>query len=444
MKKSLYVPIAALLLQMVSACSTATFSGTNPSRATVPPAENLTSKISCKVDPESVRPGEQAAISISADEFKGELFQTIKPSNGDAEVASKLVYNGDSYVLDDQSVNAVVGKAEGTYQIELKKVSDQATPDATCSLAVTLVEPPVPPVIVDPEPICKPTQISVGADIAFLIDNSNSNAVTDCPDSKESGTFNGVAVYQCQKETNREIAVKAAYDLLADIAAKESGNPMALSKLAVTSFPSAADYVTGWTDQSKGWIDVNTANRSELDTVMSFSRRPSGLTPYLGAFTGAEQAFDLTTADGRAKVAVLVTDGEPTDSDPSLIEAKAAALRSAGVKVITIYVTGSESRATRLGKHTSMMQNIDQSRFAQNGKHWFAAKYASFTDYMTALVGSGTKPGLVSKITSPSDSSCKDSAVGMCAREVYEVQKSESLREAFLHVINTQAIGCEG
>lgn len=439
MKKTFYVPITALLLQLVSACSTATFSGTNPSRATVPPAEKPPAQISCKIDPESVRPGEKAELSIDTVDFSGDLFQTIKSPDGEA--AAKLVYKGGSYVLEDQTANIITGTKEGAYLVELRKVSGQEVPDATCSLAVTvvpIVNPPPPP------PLCKPSQISVGADIAFLIDNSNSNAVTDCPSSKEAGTFNGVTVYECQKETNREIAVKAAFDLLADIAAKESNNPKALSKLAIASFPSSSDYVNGWTDQSNGWLEVNAAGKSKLDAVMAFSRKPSGLTPYLGAFTGAEQAFDKTAADGRAKVAVLVTDGEPTDSDPSAIEAKADALRAAGVKVITINVTGSESRATRIGKHTSMMENIDNKRLAQTGKHWFAAIYTSFSDYVTALVGNGTKPGLVSKISTQTDANCKDSDVGLCAREVYEVQKSDALKAAFLHVINTQAIGCEG
>jgi len=332
---------------------------------------------------------------------------------------------------------------DGTYTVELRKSSSAESISSSCVLtAGSEPPPPILPPIIEP-PICEKEQKTIGADIAFIIDNSNSNAVTDCPEAKEAGMFNGVAIYECMAQTNRELAVKAAFDLLSGIAEKESGNEMAKSKLSIASFPSSENYVTGWTDQSKGWIDTNSSNKDQLTSVMAFSRKPSGLTPYLAAMTGAESAFDKTSVDGRAKVTVLVTDGEPTDSNPSAVEAKAAALRAQGVKVITIYVTGSESRGTRIRNHTDMMQGINDGRVKQTGKNWFASTYASFTEYMTALVGNGTKSGLVTKISSQTDPACKDTDVGMCAREVYEVQKSEALKDAFLHVIKTQAIGCE-
>ena len=441
-KTSMYFPLAVLVFSGLSACSTATFTGTTPNKATLPSTVVVKDpNLSCKIAPEVIKTGETALISVDALEYQGELFQTIKAPSGDT--ASKLLFKDGVYVREDGAANSIVADKDGTYTVELRKTADAAGMSSTCAMTATTTGEP--PVITDPvePPVCKKEQKTIGADIAFIIDNSNSNAVTDCPESIEAGMHNGVAVYECMAQTNREVAVKAAFDLLSDIAAKESTNAMAQSKLSIASFPSKEDYVAGWTDQSKGWIETNGTNKDKLTSVMSFSRKPSGLTPYLAAMTGAESAFAQTSADGRAKVAVLVTDGEPSDSNPSAVEAKAATLRSKGVKVITIYVTGSESRGTRIKNHTDMMRGINDARLKQTGKNWFAATYASLTEYMTALVGNGTKPGLVSKISSQSDEACKDSDVGMCAREVYEVQKSDALKDAFIQVIKTQAIGCE-
>jgi hypothetical protein len=438
-KTSMYFPLAVLVFSGLSACSTATFTGTTPNKATLPSTVVVKDpNLSCKIAPEVIKTGETALISVDALEYQGELFQTIKAPSGDT--MTKLLFKDGVYVREDGAANSIVADKEGIYTVELRKSADASGMSSTCALTASAgpIQPPPPP-----PPVCKPEQKTIGADVAFIIDNSNSNAVTDCPEAKEAGMHNGVAVYECMAQTNREVAVKAAFDLLSDIAAKESTNAMAQSKLSIASFPSKEDYVTGWTDQSKGWIETNGTNKDKLTSVMSFSRKPSGLTPYLAAMTGAESAFAQTSADGRAKVAVLVTDGEPSDSNPSAVEAKAATLRSKGVKVITIYVTGSESRGTRIKNHTDMMRGINDSRVKQSGKNWFAATYSNFTEYMTALVGNGTKPGLVSKISSQTDDACKDSEVGMCAREVYEVQKSDALKDAFIQVIKTQAIGCE-
>ncbi len=437
-KTSVCLPLAVLVFSGLSACSSATFTGTTPKKATLPSTVVVKDpNLSCKISPEVIKTGETALIAIDALDYQGELYQTIKSPDGDA--ATKLVFKDGGYIREDGAANNILAEKEGTYKVELRKSASAESMSSSCVLTVGS-DPIVPS---PPPPICKPEQKTIGADIAFIIDNSNSNAETDCPEARAAGTFNGVAVYECMAETNRELAVKAAFEMLSGIAEKESSNEMAKSKLSIASFPSKENYVTGWTDQSRGWIETNSSNRDQLTSVMAFSRKPSGMTPYLAAMTGAESAFDKTSTDGRAKVAVLVTDGEPTDSDPSAVEAKAAALRAQGVKVITIYVTGSESRGTRIANHTEMMRDINNTRIKQTGKNWFAATYASFAEYITALVGNGTKPGLVTKISSQADAACKDSEVGVCAREVYEVQKSEALKDAFLHVIKTQVIECE-
>ncbi len=271
---------------------------------------------------------------------------------------------------------------------------------------------------------CSPTEQSIGAELAFLIDNSNSNAATDCPSPTKVARVGGVDLYECQGETNREKAVLAAYDLLSAVAKNEPGNAKAKSDLSIASFPTSNDYVNGHQVQAGGWLDSSSAARADVASAMLFARKPSGLTPYGAALEGGSELFAQAASDGRAKVAVLVTDGEPTDQDPSGVLAKAEALKQAGVTIITVFVTNSEARASREAKHTEMLRKIVEST---NGDWFDRSEFPKFADYMTALLGSQTKKSLIAKISA----------------KVVEVDNSAALKDAFLSIIKTQVIACE-
>ncbi len=271
---------------------------------------------------------------------------------------------------------------------------------------------------------CSPTQQSIGAELAFLVDNSNSNAATDCPAPTKIGRVGGVDLYECKGETNREKAVLAAYDLLSAVARNEPGNAKAKSDLAIASFPTSSDYVNGHQIQAGGWLDASTAARADVASAMLFARKPSGLTPYGAALEGGSALFAQAASDGRAKVAVLVTDGEPTDQDPGGVVAKAEALKQAGVTIITVFVTNSEARASREAKHTEMLRKIVEST---NGGWYDHGEFPSFADYMTALLGSQSKKSLIAQISA----------------QIVEVDNSAALKDAFLSIIKTQVIACE-
>jgi hypothetical protein len=148
------------------------------------------------------------------------------------------------------------------------------------------------------------------------------------------------------------------------------------------------------------------------------------MTPYGAAFAAATELFQSASSDNRAKVAVLVTDGDPTDSDPSAVQAKADALRAAGVEVIVVTYAGDRAAA-----HTQMMQSIDQTYFSEYGVHWYAPKYATFADYMNALIGPTGTNGLALTVATKGQS-------------LY-VSDSTQLKSTFLSIIQSQAIGCE-
>lgn len=231
-------------------------------------------------------------------------------------------------------------------------------------------------------PQCHDQTHSIGVQVAFLIDNSSSNESSDCPDPVASDRRkpNGTPTYVCRKQTHREQAVLSAYDLLASVAAADKDNAPALSSLSVLSFPTTEN--AGFTAQ-QGWTAASgdDGNRDELSQGLRFARAPYGQTPYGEAIRGARELFSNAASDERAKVAILVTDGEPTDADPGAVAADAAELKKDGVKIITIYVTGAKERSERQAAHRRMMQTY--------GRSWYASHYGGFDEYFAALAGLG-------------------------------------------------------
>ena len=215
-------------------------------------------------------------------------------------------------------------------------------------------------------------------------------------------------------------------DLLSAVAANEPNNAKARSDLSIASFPTAADFVNGFEIQTKDWLSIADESRDQLSAAMQFARKPTGLTPYGAAMTAGNELFSKAASDGRAKVAVLVTDGEPTDQNPNGVVAKAQALSQAGVQVITVFIAGDQARQSREATHTAMLKKIDTSSVENGNGHWYDSAYADFSSYMQALLGSSTQKSLVSTISN----------------QVVEVQDSAALKAAFLKIIKTQAISC--
>src|SRR5690606_38149690 len=107
---------------------------------------------------------------------------------------------------------------------------------------------------------------------------------------------------------------------------------------------------------------------------------------------GSELFTGLQTE--RNKVAVLVTDGEPTDHDPASVSSKAKALRDQGVEVITVLVNSGEDRQQRAVKHTQMMAGLNDSSIEKGEGNWFTSNFANFADYMSSLIGGSDKRSL--------------------------------------------------
>jgi hypothetical protein len=288
-----------------------------------------------------------------------------------------------------------------------------APPPETCEDGSLPVDGkcPEPPPAKEPPASCD--EGAIGAQIAFMIDNSTSNEATDCPEARatERRKPGGASVYVCESETHREKAVLAAFDLLAKVASDDAGNGGALSALSLVSFPVTEN--AGFQRQLS-WTPAEGAGRQALAEALRFARSPWGQTPYGEAFQGARELFGEAAADARQKVAILVTDGFPTDGDPNGVAAKADELRAGGVKVITIFVTGSAARAERQDTHRAMLRRFVEGS-ERAGQSWYdASVYASFDAYVEVILGLGSR---------------------VAAGEVVEVADASALERAVLGVV---------
>ncbi|NRA63838.1 MAG: VWA domain-containing protein [Pseudobacteriovorax sp.] len=178
------------------------------------------------------------------------------------------------------------------------------------------VPTPEPPPTVNPveppPPVCTEEEEIQGAHFVFLIDNSGSMRETDCPDKTGTGSWT-----TCQ-ETNREKSILATFDELKAVF-EESGSEDALSYLSIAQFTPKASGLPD-TLEKANYLTVPTKDglRPALAEALKFNRRPDGGTPYKNAM---DLAHLIKKAPGvpseMQKIYVLLTDGEPTDTNPS-------------------------------------------------------------------------------------------------------------------------------
>jgi hypothetical protein len=205
-------------------------------------------------------------------------------------------------------------------------------------------------------PKCNEIQTSTGINLTLLIDNSNSNAKTDCPDPKSLGQFRNTRTesFECQGQTNREIAASAAVDMLNSYRKDLKGF---VPELAIASFPNADEVTSGFDIRTDDWLTVEDNSKDAVSKAMEFSRRPVGSTPYQAAMSAGIKLFNQMKDSTVPRLALLVTDGEPTDENAVQAKAVAKELRDLGVKIVTIFVTGNATRESRTAQHIQYLQN---------------------------------------------------------------------------------------
>ncbi len=290
-------------------------------------------------------------------------------------------------------------------------------------------------------PICADTQKAIGSNIVFLVDNSNSNSISDCPGavaSQQGGTT-------CASETNREKSLLAAFDLLSEVSAKDV-SPGAASNISIVEFPSANGSSRIVTN---GWISSRpaAASRSSIQSALAFTRQPVGATPYGAAISAASSMFGASANDGRSRIAVLITDGEPTDRDPISVARNAAELRKTGVEVITVYIANAQSRAQREAEHENMLRAWESAWLARApSAHYYVEAgngYTNFNDYLSYIFGRNGRVALGESVTSSVVPSCVDAPGSVCQRWKVEIPDSAGLENVVKQIIRTRAVKCQ-
>jgi hypothetical protein len=309
---------------------------------------------------------------------------------------------------------------------------------------------PPSPILTTPAPntpVCAANQKSIGANVVFLVDNSSSNGVTDCPGAAVVGRGSDASgqpteFTRCSQETNRERAVLAAYDLLADVSSRDSA-PVAMSQLSIVAFPAEQNNVTTVKIATNGWVSTRPAaeNRAGLQTALQFTRQPYGATPVGTAIDAATSLFRGSGADGRSKVAVLINDGEPTDRDPAAVREKSEMLRAAGVELITVFVTNAVSRSSRQAAHGEVLR--DYNMRSSPGTYYNAQRYPSFEAYLDDILGRNGRVPLMDAITNKVVPTCVDTPNSLCQRWKVELSSASEVTNVVRQIIRTRAVKCQ-
>lgn len=254
---------------------------------------------------------------------------------------------------------------------------------------------------------CKDKTEVVGVDLAFVIDNSGSNVYTDCPNSSFVGKHTtGNSRYQCGAATNRETAVGDAYDALMSLT---KGDVNSDSKIAITSFPGDQDIYNGSEIRTQGWVAASSNAKNQMAQAMAFTRSPIGMTPYGAGLNAAAGLFDRLEGSNKPKLLILVTDGEPTDSNPGLVSDQVQD-RLKGVKIVTVMVSPQQTRASRKAEHAQYLKNT--------------LHYNQGT--IDKLIGSNAEEGLAGKISD----------------KIIEIPASGQLKNTFMDIIS-ENISCK-
>ncbi len=298
---------------------------------------------------------------------------------------------------------------------------------------------------------CKNTETSIGAQVAFLIDNSNSNAETDCPgatafSSYEAALGRTIERYECKSSTNREQAVKSAYTILRDFSKSASKKEPELSKseLSISSFPSANDFREGYNIETPNWYATVAETEGNLSNSLAFTRKPLGFTPYGAGLKSAKEMFVKLGDKGKKnRLAVMVTDGEPTDRNPAATIKLADELRSLGVEVVTVFVAGKKTREDRRNEHMAWLRRNDTSLTSAGQGTWYdKAQYKNVDEYLRDLMGDVQTASLIQRMTSKRDPNCQDQAGALCERRLIEVSDSSALKSVLDEIVS-ETVRCE-
>lgn len=391
----------SLMLLLGGGCKTAEFAGQHE-------YETL-GQLKCAVTPTTDYPSATFKISISGiDTYHGRIERTIRPQNSAAtsETITVIQEPGKPLVKEGAgSATSYKNSQAGDYEVDVKTL-DYVDLQGSCGFKI--LKP------------CKQGMSRTGGYVAFVVDNSESHNVSDCPNRHQIGIHpvnKQDHLYECRKGTARERAVNYATQILGSFGENNAG---ATSFVSFALFPQM--------NKDPRWYNA-TKDRQILRNDLKLLRRPLGVTPYHEGLSSGIRIFASLTgkhsSGDKPRILLFITDGFPTDKDPQQTLQLAQQLKSQHqVKIISVMVTGKSNQDDLRTKHQTFMRG-----FPMIPKPWMHARYnGSFEPYFLHLLGDGTDnhPGLLAKMSD----------------EVIYIEDSQSLPKAIDQITAREALGC--
>lgn len=389
----------SLILLLAGGCKTTEFTGEHT-------YESL-GQLTCAVTPATDYPSATFNISISGiDTYHGRIERTIRGGTAAAETITVIQEPGKPLVKEGGgSATQYKNSQAGDYEVAVTTL-DYVDLKGSCGFKI--LKP------------CKQGMSRTGGYVAFVVDNSESHNVSDCPNRHKLGAHpvnKQEHLYECRESTARERAVKYATQILGSFGEK---NADATSFVSFALFPQM--------NQDPRWYNA-TKDRQILSNDLKLLRRPLGVTPYHEGLTSGIRIFSSLTdkhaKDDKPRILLLITDGFPTDKDPERTLQLAQQLKTQHrVKIISVMVTGKSNQNELRNKHESFMRS-----FPMTPTPWMHSRYnAKFEPYFLHLLGDGTDnhPGLLAKMSD----------------EVIYIEDSHSLPKAIDKITAREALGC--
>ena len=325
------------------------------------PVEKMGS-LKCSASPSAVSAGKPVTIKISGiPKYKGRIQQVVQNTD-----KTTTTVNNITLVQSEGKIQGNAGtftpNKEGNYKVTVKTL-DYTTIIGSCGFKV-----------LDP---CPQGTSRLGGYVAFIVDNSESHNLSDCPKPRKIGVHPlnpQDFLEECTAQTEREKAVEYATSVLGSFGSEDK---------SITSMVSFANFPNNKAPIK--WMDATT-DRSALISQLQILRRPYGVTPYNQGLKSAIQIFRAAppTSNKTPKILVFITDGFPTDKNPKQTLALASQLKNQHkVKILSVMITGKVSQSTLREKHKAFLREFPLD--------WMDSSYQRNHDaYILDLLGDGS------------------------------------------------------
>lgn len=232
------------------------------------------------------------------------------------------------------------------------------------------------------------------ARLAFVVDNSESNGPSD-GQVQQGQSIQGVTHYDGtdpvlqglslrQRNERYTLRQSALWDIVRHTAALDAkaraANPKFIgSELGIGYFPLGESYeqhsrfglVSGPGGQAAALLGrpmtntqdfaLNEAFMDSLWTAFAFTHHPRGMTPYEAALAGGAELLNSgrIAQDIRDDVLFIITDGIPTDEQPSRVRAARGRLGKTRVVVVSLFKPGNDVNLQNSAARTALKKAFE-------------------------------------------------------------------------------------